>query len=112
MLHVVKNYDHLRAGLDGFTRRQMEHHLGLYTGYVGKANEIEQRLATAGRTAASATYNDYSELKRREVVALNGAYLHELYFDAMGGQPLSESSHVIEAMKTMSTVKTFSLPWG
>jgi Fe-Mn family superoxide dismutase len=64
-------------------------HLNLYSAYVGKLNEIEQRLASAGRTAASAIYNDYSELRRREVAALNGVVLHELYFSSLAPAPLN-----------------------
>jgi len=92
MLHAVRDFDHLRSGLPGLSARLLVEHLDLYAAFIGKVNEIEARLGLSKRTAASATYNDYSELKRREAVALNGAYLHGLYFEALAPRPLPEGS--------------------
>lgn len=99
MMHMVKDYEHLKRGLKGFSEKQIAQHLGVYAGYVGKINEIEQRLAASLPTAASATYNDYSELKRREAVALNGALLHELYFESLGTPSHGTGSRISGAIR-------------
>lgn len=90
MQHVAKNFDHLLGKLEGISEAQIKAHLGLYQGYVNKLNEIETALASADPKTGNYSYNTYSELKRREAVAFNGSYLHELYFDnlaAPGQEP-------------------------
>ncbi|HEY3271033.1 MAG TPA: Fe-Mn family superoxide dismutase [Geothrix sp.] len=85
MAYTAKNYDHLKGGaLKGLSDSQLDQHLGLYKGYVTKLNEIEERLATVDNTKPNYSYNEYSELKRRESVAFNGSFLHELYFENLG----------------------------
>src|SRR5262249_45499942 len=81
-----KNYDHLVGKIKGLSEAQLKNHFTLYQGYVKKLNEIEQRLATADKATANYSYGEYSELKRREPVAYNGTYLHEMYFDNLGGE--------------------------
>jgi Fe-Mn family superoxide dismutase len=85
MAYTAKNYDHLKGGaLKGLSDSQLDQHFGLYKGYVTKLNEIEERLATVDNTKPNYSYNEYSELKRREAVAFNGSFLHELYFENLG----------------------------
>ena len=88
MKHEAKNFDHLLGALKGLSDKQLKAHFGLYQGYVNKLNEIEDKLKTTEPKAANYSFNEYSELKRREAVAFNGAYLHQLYFEnlAPGGQ--------------------------
>ena len=81
MKHETKNFDHLLGKLEGLSEAQLKAHLGLYQGYVNKLNEIEEALKTADPKAGNYSYNAFSELKRREAVAFNGGYLHELYFE-------------------------------
>jgi superoxide dismutase, Fe-Mn family len=83
--HEAKNYDHLVGGkLKGFSDTQIKAHLTLYQGYVKKLNEIWGAIAGADKTHPNYSFDAYSELRRREPVAYNGTYLHELYFDALG----------------------------
>ncbi|MBP1771986.1 MAG: Superoxide dismutase [Holophagaceae bacterium] len=85
MAYTAKNYDHLKGGaVKGLSDSQLDQHFGLYKGYVTKLNEIEERLATVDNTKPNYSYNEYSELKRREAVAFNGSFLHELYFENLG----------------------------
>jgi len=80
-----KNFEHLIGECrDILTENQLKAHFTLYQGYVKKLNEIEQKLAQADRGAANYSFNEYSELKRREPVAYNGTVLHELYFENLG----------------------------
>lgn len=81
MKHEAKNYEALIGAVDGLSEAQIRAHLGLYQGYVNKLNEIETKLATADAAASNYSYGEFSELKRREAVAFNGTFLHELYFD-------------------------------
>lgn len=98
-----KAYDHLIGNLPGFSPRQIEQHVKLYEGYVNKINEIREELAKIpyGERAkrASFSYGQFSELKRRESVAYNGARLHEMYFDGLrgsGGEPGGDLLKAIE----------------
>lgn len=74
------------------------HHDKLYTGYVNKRNEIEEKLATVDRSTANATYSDYGELKREESFAANGVVLHEYYFSVLGGEGQA-SGELIKAIE-------------
>ena len=74
------------ASLPGLSERQLkEHHDVLYAGYVKKVNEIRQKLPQVDKSLANTTYSELRELKMEETFALNGAKLHEAYFDNMGG---------------------------
>jgi Fe-Mn family superoxide dismutase len=85
MAHESKNYDHLKGGkLTGLSDSQLEQHFTLYKGYVAKLNEIETKLTEVDSTKANYSFNEFSELKRREAVAFNGSFLHELYFENLG----------------------------
>ncbi len=88
-----KNFEHLIGKVQGLSEAQLKAHFTLYGGYVTKLNEIEQKLAAADRSKPNYSFNEYSELKRREPVAFNGTFLHELYFEnltapgtAVGGE--------------------------
>ncbi|HXC17748.1 MAG TPA: Fe-Mn family superoxide dismutase [Holophagaceae bacterium] len=85
MAYTAKNYDHLKGGaVKGLSDAQLDQHFTLYKGYITKLNEIEEKLATADNTKPNYSFNEYSELKRREAVAFNGSFLHELYFENLG----------------------------
>ena len=64
------------------------HHDKLYVGYVAKTDEISKalgELAASGTAAGNATYSQLRALKDAETFAVNGVYLHEWYFDVLGG---------------------------
>ena len=85
MAYEAKNFDPLKGGaLKGFSDSQLDQHFTLYKGYVTKLNEIEEKLSTADNSKPNYSFNEYSELKRREAVAFNGSFLHELYFENLG----------------------------
>ena len=84
MAYTPKNYDHLKGGF--LSDPQLDQHFTLYAGYVSKLNEIEEKLATIDNTKPNYSFNEYSELKRREAVAFNGSFLHELYFENLGAK--------------------------
>ena len=85
MTYKPKAYEHLKGGaLKGFSDSQLDLHFTLYKGYLTKLNEIEEKLAAADNAKPNYSFNEYSELKRREAVAFNGSFLHELYFENLG----------------------------
>lgn len=76
---------------DFLSERQLsEHHDVLYTGYVNKLNEIEEKLPGADKGKANATFSDFRALKKEEVFAQNGILLHELYFENIAPQNAEE----------------------
>ncbi|MGH9443086.1 MAG: superoxide dismutase [Thermoanaerobaculia bacterium] len=84
----AKNFEGLVGKLEGLSEKQILQHLDLYKGYVKKLNEIRDRIAKIPydkrQELTNFSYGEYSELKRREPVAYNGVYLHELYFENLG----------------------------
>lgn len=101
MAREPKNYSHLLGGnAKGLSDAQLNAHFTLYQGYVKKLNEIRDKLGTADRSAPNYSFNEYSELRRREPVAYNGTVLHEMYFDSLGNgstAPSDATKRVIEA---------------
>ena len=85
MTYEPKSYVRLQGGaLKGFSDSQLELHFSLYQGYLVKLNEIEAKLTTTSNAKPNYSFNEFSELKRREAVAFNGSFLHELYFENLG----------------------------
>lgn len=100
MAREPKNFDHLLGGnAKGLSDAQLKAHFTLYQGYVKKLNEIRDKLGAADRGAPNYSFNEYSELKRREPVAYNGTVLHEMYFENIGNGSKSPS----EASKKLIT---------
>jgi superoxide dismutase, Fe-Mn family len=86
--YVAKDFSHLVDKLDGngLSKSQIEQHLKLYKGYIGKSNEIHAKLAEADLASANATYSPLRELLMEQSYAVNGAVYHELYFGNLGGK--------------------------
>ncbi len=94
MAREPKNFDNLLGGnAKGLSDLQLKAHFTLYQGYVKKLNEIREKLGTADRSAPNYSYNEYSELKRREPVAFNGTVLHEMYFENLGNGSTAPNDH-------------------
>lgn len=97
--HKVKDFSKLVGQVEGMSDKQLTQHFGLYKGYVKKLNEIQGKLETADRSETNYSYGAYSELKRREAVAFNGAVLHETYFDNLTGKDTGAEGKVEELIK-------------
>jgi Fe-Mn family superoxide dismutase len=84
--------------LDGLSQRLVaSHHENNYAGAVKRLNAIRGQLAQLDWAAAPVFV--VNGLKREELVAANSAWLHELYFDGLGGDgalPTSGLSVAIE----------------
>jgi superoxide dismutase, Fe-Mn family len=114
--------------LQGISKKTLElHHDKLYVGYVNKVNEINDRLTTlrqSGSYEGNATFSELRGLKEAETFAVNGVYLHEWYFDVLGGDgawsSASELSKAIsekwgsveEAIKYMSACAMAARGWA
>ena len=99
MAHSAKDFTGLLGKLPGLSDAQLSAHFKLYEGYVKKINEIEEKLMTVDKSLANYSFGEYSELKRREAVAFNGTYLHEMYFENMVGTPTEASAALKAAME-------------
>jgi len=94
MAREPKNFDNLLGGkAKGLSDLQLKAHFTLYQGYVKKLNEIREKLAKADRAAPNYSFNEFSELKRREPVAFNGTVLHEIYFENLGDGSTQPDDH-------------------
>ena len=87
---LEKDFSALAAKkMDGLSASQIEQHIKLYKGYVGKTKEIKEKLDAADlltqTPAANATYSPIRELLMEQSYALNGVVYHELYFGNLGG---------------------------
>ncbi len=96
-----------RTLLNGISDRSLKnHHDKLYMGYVAKKNEIENHLEELGRAIVSGkadggnpTYSELRSLKEGETYAVNGVYLHEWYFEVLGGDGKFENAgELIDAL--------------
>ena len=71
--------------LSGLSSRLItSHHENNYAGAVKRLNALRGELAALDWNAA-ATFT-INGLKREELIAANSAFLHELYFDNLGGE--------------------------
>ena len=98
MQHSANDFSHLLGTLEGISDAQLEAHFKLYQGYVKKLNEIEEKLSSVDRGLTNYTYGDFSELKRREAVAFNGTYLHQMYFENLSGADNAPSEALAAAI--------------
>ncbi len=76
--------------LQGISEKTLTvHHDKLYAGYVTKKNEIEAKLELLMKggdvSTANQSFSELRALKDGETFAVNGVYLHEYYFDVLGG---------------------------
>jgi len=91
--------------LIGISKKTIEiHHDKLYAGYVAKLNEINKKLEAARdneelKAAANQSYSDLRALRIGETFSVNGVYLHEAYFNVIGGDgmPNGALKEAIEA---------------
>ncbi len=74
--------------MKGISKRTVEEHLKLYTGYVNKYNEINDALAKLTDDdygKANQSYSLIRELKVELSFAYGGIVNHEVYFTHLGG---------------------------
>ena len=92
---TAKTFASIRE-LNGISARTMEEHYELYKGYIGKTNEIQEKLATVDRASANQIYSDLRSLRVDLSFATGGVKNHELYFEHLGGKGGAPSGKVAE----------------
>ncbi len=97
-MYEAKKFDSIKA-LEGISEKTMTEHYKLYEGYVKKANEIEEKLATVDKSTANQTYSDLRELKVEYTFAVGGIKNHELYFGHLGGKGGEPTGPLLEMIK-------------
>ena len=89
----------------------MIHHDKLYAGYVAKKNEVQEKLAALEKggdvASANQSYSELRALKDGETFAVNGVYLHEWYFDVLGGDGTPTGPLVDALMKDFGSLDNF-----
>lgn len=79
----------LPKGLKGISDKTNEiHHGKLYTAYVNKRNEIEEKirqLSSEDLNSGNQIYSYLRGLKEGETFAANGTILHRIFFSILGG---------------------------
>jgi len=92
---TAKTFDSIRD-LDGISKRTMEEHYELYKGYVGKTNEIQEKLNSADRGTANQIFSDLRSLRVDLSFAIGGVKNHEIYFGHLGGKGGAPSGKLAE----------------
>ena len=85
--------------LNGISARTMEEHYELYKGYVGKTNEIQEKLGAVDRTTANQIFSDLRSLRVDLSFAIGGVKNHEIYFGHLGGKGGTPSGKVANMIK-------------
>jgi Fe-Mn family superoxide dismutase len=103
VMHVVKinpiPLDPALLKMEGISEKQIREHFEvLYRGYVNKFNEIQQKLVTANRADANATYSEFRGLKVGETFSMDGVKLHEMYFQNLGGKGGQPKGPLLQAI--------------
>lgn len=81
---VPKTFDF--KSVKGISKKQLDDHYKLYTGYVTKLNEIwNTPYSPNNYIDSNPTYSKMRSLKLGETYSLNGVKLHNLYFENMTG---------------------------
>jgi len=86
--HAIQTFSPSIYEMKGISRKTVEEHLKLYTGYVNKYNEINQalfKLTDDDYAKANQSYSLIRELKVELTFAYGGIVNHELYFGHLGG---------------------------
>lgn len=102
-----------KKALTGISEKALEiHHDKLYVGYVNKRNEIADKLweYASGKKDASGTNATYSELrglKDAQTFATNGVYLHEYYFNVLGGDGNASGSLAKDLTEHYGSLENF-----
>ncbi|MEI7741896.1 MAG: superoxide dismutase [bacterium] len=102
-----------KSALTGIGEKTVSiHHDKLYAGYVAKMNEVAEKLAAASKdekilNAANQSYSDLRALRDGETFATNGVYLHEHYFNVLGGDGKASGPLVKAIEEKWGDLQTF-----
>ena len=88
------------------------HHDKLYVGYVNKMKEIAEKLKDMNETGvgldkANQSFSELRALRMGETFATNGVYLHEYYFNVLGGDGKAAGSLSEAIVEKFGTLEKF-----
>lgn len=116
-MHSVKEYSAkplpFTKELAGISKKTMEiHHDKLYVGYVNKMKETREALmhmceSGDGLSGANPSYSALRALRDGETFATNGVYLHEYYFNVLGGTGKAQGALVDAIAKKYGSFEKF-----
>lgn len=100
------------GSLQGISEKTLTiHHDKLYTGYVTKKNEIQEKLQAliekGDYASANQSYSELRGLMDGETFAVNGVYLHEYYFHVLGGDGQPSGALVEALAKDYGSIENF-----
>lgn len=78
----TKDFSGIKDRVTGLSWPQLSQHIGLYEGYVRKLNAANQQLLAAQHGQSPSV--DLRTLQQKRSYSLNGAVLHDAYFDNLG----------------------------
>src|SRR3990167_9045849 len=99
--------------LVGISKKTMEiHHDKLYFGYVKKMKEIAEKLKAmaesgVGLDTAIQVYSELRGLRDGETFATNAVYLHEYYFNVLGGSGKAKGALVDAIVDKYGSLEKF-----
>jgi Fe-Mn family superoxide dismutase len=98
--------------LDGISEKTIAIHRDkLYTGYVNKTTEIQKALDPIEHggdvSSANQSFSSLRSLKTDETFARNGVYLHEAYFDILGGDGRPSGALSEALIKRFGSIENF-----
>lgn len=99
IMHKIKEFK-LEGKLKGISDRQIQEHRDvLYKGYVDKLNMIEEEIKKAPTEGANATYALIREMFKEKSFTTNAVFLHEWYFENLGGKGGAPGGRIAELIK-------------
>ncbi|MFA6017131.1 MAG: Fe-Mn family superoxide dismutase [Patescibacteria group bacterium] len=99
----VKKFSDKILSMKGISKKTVEEHLKLYTGYVNKYNEIQEKLSVLTEEdlgKANQVFSSIRELKVELSFAWGGVINHEIYFSHLGGKGGEPTGDLLEQIKT------------
>jgi superoxide dismutase, Fe-Mn family len=85
--------------LNGISAKTMEEHYELYKGYIGKTNEIQEKLTAVDRSTANQIFSDLRSLRVDLSFATGGVKNHETYFAHLGGKGGTPTGKIADMIK-------------
>jgi Fe-Mn family superoxide dismutase len=102
-----------KKGLTGISVRTLEiHHDKLYAGYVKKMKEVAEKLSAMNETGkgleeANGSFSEMRSLRDAETFTANAVYLHEYYFNVLGGKGKPEGALVDAISEKYGSLEKF-----
>jgi len=84
-----KKFSNKLFSMKGISRKTVEEHLKLYSGYINKYNEIQEKLVVLTEedlSKANQVFSNIRELKVELSFSWGGVINHEIYFSHLGGK--------------------------